>query len=223
MFFSPVKVDALQPNKRWPTQVELANSAVAGKRRDLDDPVGWLGNLGWLGDLLGWLTNPATVKPTSKREVTHWEPVTQRSDGGTPQELASGLVKPVVDNQSTTQPPPPPKADLTGWRSPPQRLLADPERSPNPLRPRRWWLKSPRTWSTRRDLVEKGGGLTHPSPHPNPVLPQGDSGGPLVCNGSLQGIVSWGMEKCGQAKRPGVYTKVCRYAKWIQKMMEENK
>lgn len=60
-------------------------------------------------------------------------------------------------------------------------------------------------------------------PHPHPVLPQGDSGGPLVCNGSLQGIVSWGMEKCGQAKRPGVYTKVCRYAQWIQKMMEENK
>ncbi|XP_009638862.1 trypsin-like [Egretta garzetta] len=51
---------------------------------------------------------------------------------------------------------------------------------------------------------------------------QGDSGGPLVCNRTLQGIVSWGMEKCGQPKRPGVYTKVCRYAQWIQKTMKEN-
>uniref|UniRef100_A0A8B9G9W4 Peptidase S1 domain-containing protein n=2 Tax=Amazona TaxID=12929 RepID=A0A8B9G9W4_9PSIT len=51
---------------------------------------------------------------------------------------------------------------------------------------------------------------------------QGDSGGPLVCNRSLQGIVSWGMEKCGQPKRPGVYTKVCRYAQWIHQTMKDN-
>ncbi|XP_068280845.1 kallikrein-14-like [Nyctibius grandis] len=51
---------------------------------------------------------------------------------------------------------------------------------------------------------------------------QGDSGGPLVCNETLQGIVSWGMEKCGQPKRPGVYTKVCRYFQWIQKIMKDN-
>ncbi|KFV41426.1 Kallikrein-8, partial [Tyto alba] len=50
---------------------------------------------------------------------------------------------------------------------------------------------------------------------------QGDSGGPLICNRTLQGIVSWGMEKCGQPKRPGVYTKVCRYAQWIQKTMND--
>ncbi|KAM6032529.1 LOW QUALITY PROTEIN: kallikrein-14-like [Theristicus caerulescens] len=52
-------------------------------------------------------------------------------------------------------------------------------------------------------------------------LQGGDSGGPLVCNGTLQGIVSWGMEKCGQPKRPGD-TKVCRYAQWIQKTMKDN-
>ncbi|XP_010002508.1 PREDICTED: kallikrein-14-like [Chaetura pelagica] len=51
---------------------------------------------------------------------------------------------------------------------------------------------------------------------------RGDSGGPLVCNGNLQGIVSWGMEICGQPKRPGVYTKVCRYFKWIQETMQDN-
>uniref|UniRef100_A0A8D0GIG1 Peptidase S1 domain-containing protein n=1 Tax=Sphenodon punctatus TaxID=8508 RepID=A0A8D0GIG1_SPHPU len=51
---------------------------------------------------------------------------------------------------------------------------------------------------------------------------QGDSGGPLECNGKLQGIVSWGMEVCAKKGKPGVYTNVCKYIPWIQKIMQNN-
>ncbi|XP_060531127.1 trypsin-like isoform X1 [Cylas formicarius] len=45
----------------------------------------------------------------------------------------------------------------------------------------------------------------------------GDSGGPLALNGTLIGIVSWGMGNCGdKIYSPSVYVKVSKYIDWIQ-------
>ncbi|XP_063313404.1 mast cell protease 1A-like [Pelobates fuscus] len=40
---------------------------------------------------------------------------------------------------------------------------------------------------------------------------QGDSGGPLVCKGSVEGVVSFGLDR-----PPGVYTRVSKYLNWIE-------
>nr|XP_023399845.1 kallikrein-1-like [Loxodonta africana] len=50
----------------------------------------------------------------------------------------------------------------------------------------------------------------------------GDSGGPLVCNGTLQGITSWGYDPCATPNMPAVFTKVISYKDWIQETIANN-
>lgn len=48
---------------------------------------------------------------------------------------------------------------------------------------------------------------------------QGDSGGPLLYNGTVVGITSYGGKKCGQIRKPGIYTIVSHYTEWIDNTM----
>lgn len=50
-------------------------------------------------------------------------------------------------------------------------------------------------------------------------LCQGDSGGPLLYNGIAVGITSNGGKKCGQLKKPGIYTIISHYTDWIDSIM----
>ncbi|XP_068383601.1 kallikrein-10 [Eschrichtius robustus] len=49
-----------------------------------------------------------------------------------------------------------------------------------------------------------------------------DSGGPLVCDGTLQGILSWGAYPCVSGQHPAVYTEICKYRDWIEKTILSN-
>lgn len=51
------------------------------------------------------------------------------------------------------------------------------------------------------------------------VVFQGDSGGPLLYNGIVVGITSNGGKKCGQVKKPGVYTIISHYTEWVDSIM----
>ena len=50
---------------------------------------------------------------------------------------------------------------------------------------------------------------------------RGDDGGPLICNGELHGIVSWGFG-CAKRDSPTLYTRVCDYVDWIEKIISWN-
>ncbi|CAL9686134.1 unnamed protein product [Knipowitschia caucasica] len=47
----------------------------------------------------------------------------------------------------------------------------------------------------------------------------GDSGGPLLVDGVVVGIVSNGGIKCGQLRKPGIYTVVSHYTEWLDGIM----
>ncbi|AWP16012.1 Forkhead box I2 [Scophthalmus maximus] len=56
-------------------------------------------------------------------------------------------------------------------------------------------------------------------PHKKEDSCDGDSGGPLLYNHVVVGITSNGGKKCGQLKKPGIYTIVSHYTEWIHSIM----
>ncbi|CAI9602558.1 unnamed protein product [Staurois parvus] len=48
---------------------------------------------------------------------------------------------------------------------------------------------------------------------------EGDSGGPLVCDGVLEAVVCSGFSVCGNARRPGIYTRLFPYVRFIEETM----
>ncbi|XP_037098320.1 complement factor D [Syngnathus acus] len=56
-------------------------------------------------------------------------------------------------------------------------------------------------------------------PHKMEDSCDGDSGGPLLYNGVVVGITSNGGKKCGQIKKPGIYTIISHYSEWIDGVM----
>ncbi|XP_029316485.1 complement factor D-like [Cottoperca gobio] len=56
-------------------------------------------------------------------------------------------------------------------------------------------------------------------PHKKEDSCDGDSGGPLLYNGIAVGITSNGGKKCGQLKKPGIYTIISQYTEWIDSTM----
>ncbi|XP_041809553.1 complement factor D [Chelmon rostratus] len=56
-------------------------------------------------------------------------------------------------------------------------------------------------------------------PHKKEDSCDGDSGGPLLYNGIAVGITSNGGKKCGQIKKPGIYTVISHYTEWIDNTM----
>ncbi|EPQ12627.1 Granzyme K [Myotis brandtii] len=67
-------------------------------------------------------------------------------------------------------------------------------------------------------LIPFSGFTSDPESH-DIMLVKGDSGGPLVCGGAFSGLVSGGL-KCGDAKKPGVYTLLTRKVQaWIQRKL----
>ncbi|XP_008314450.1 complement factor D [Cynoglossus semilaevis] len=56
-------------------------------------------------------------------------------------------------------------------------------------------------------------------PHEKEDSCDGDSGGPLLYQGVVVGVTSNGGKKCGQLKKPGIYTIVSRYTEWIDSII----